>query len=334
MTAAISRANAPLAMICAHIFYSLLIDSVTEVCIQAAAAAEATERQVKEGNGNGGGVGGGGGAVVVSQKRRGSLLRGTNDLAFLTSSHHQQRVTSSNGNGAIIGSDSSSASTSTTTSLSFESSSLPPPTSSLSTSIPSIPSPRSLFKIRSGPLAVMQLDALVQKRLQRLNSFPCTDPLFGLPLRLVDAMTVFVDPLPLHWGDAVSTLTNVRVDEDPIKNVDSLVEALTLMDGAFKRYCSNRAAYLRSHPEARGVGEIGVLERSASDGPGGGLDEEEKVPLFLYCMAKSMVDRPVLVHVIARTAANHRGRLSEKAEKALELLQGAIEWAASLLRLD
>jgi hypothetical protein len=176
---------------------------------------------------------------------------------------------------------------------------------------------------------------LVQKRLQRLNSYPCSDVLFGLPLRLVDAMTVFVDPLPLHWGDAVSTLTNVRVDEDPIKNIESLVEALGFMEAAFKKYCSIRAAYLRSHPDARGVGEIGVLERSAGLATGGGgLEEEERVPLFLYCMAKSMVDRPVLVHVIAKAAATHRGGLGAKAELALDLLQGAIEWVASLSQLD
>jgi len=197
--------------------------------------------------------------------------------------------------------------------------------------------PRALFKIRSGQLAVMQLDALVQKRLQRLNSYPCSDVLFGLPLRLVDAMTVFVDPLPLHWGDAVSTLTNVRVDEDPIKNIESLVEALGFMEDAFKKYCSIRAAYLRSHPDVRGVGEIGVLERSAGSstgGGGGGLEEEERVPLFLYCMAKSMVDRPVLVHVVAKAAATHRGGLGAKAELALDLLQGAIEWVASLSQLE
>ena len=51
-------------------------------------------------------------------------------------------------------------------------------------------------------------------------------------------------------------------------------------------------------------------------------------------MAKSMVDRSVLVHVIAKAAATHRGGLGAKAELALDLLQGAIEWVASLSQLD
>jgi hypothetical protein len=85
--------------------------------------------------------------------------------------------------------------------------------------------PRRL-RVRATPGSLMLLDALVQRRLAALAARPPTDPIFGLSARLTDAMTVFVEPLPLHFGDASATLANVRPDDSPQRNIASLSMAV------------------------------------------------------------------------------------------------------------
>jgi hypothetical protein len=117
---------------------------------------------------------------------------------------------------------------------------------------------------------------------------------FGLPRSLVDAMTIFTDPRPLHWGNAIATLANIRVDEAPGVNVASIATALRLMNAAYATYAAERAAYLRQHPDAPGAGEAGLLASVRSVAP------EDVIPLFNYCVARASLDRPVLTTVLAR----------------------------------
>jgi hypothetical protein len=258
-------------------------------------------------------------APVVSSKRRGSLITSTFGIknggggggGGTMETPGRGLSTAAGGAAAPTPSSSSSAAAAAAASSSFA-----PPSSVLVD--------RKKLRVRSGPMAVMLLDALVQKRLAVLAGLPPSDPIFGLPARLVDAMTVFVDPLPLHWGDAIATLANLRADEDPQKNVASVTMALAYMDGAYVKYCRDRAAYLAEHPYLPGAGEAGALAGVR------GLQPDDLGPLVHFCIAKATIDRPVLSAVLAHGWLLQRGLAAGRDGFAVAAFRGALEWAASV----
>lgn len=180
------------------------------------------------------------------------------------------------------------------------------------------------LRVRSGPLAMMLLDALVQKRLAKLCGYGPENPIFGLPQRLVDAMTIFVDPLPLHWGNAIATLANVRPDEDPQRNVQAVTLSLAYMDSAYTKYCRDRTAFLRQHPDLPGAGEADALAGVR------GLEDDDLVPLFHFCMSKAMIDRPVMCAVLGNAWMLQHGLSAARDGFAMQVFKAGCEWAASV----
>lgn len=182
------------------------------------------------------------------------------------------------------------------------------------------------LQVRTGPAALMAYDAYVQKRMMKLSGFSPEEPLFGLPRRLVDSMLVFTDPLPLHWGDAIATLANIRPDEAPARNVGNITAALGFMDRAYVKYCKERSDYLLDHPDAPGAGEAEALARQATIG----LETDDIIPLFNFCVSKALIDRPVLCAVLARTWLEQQGAVTTTTGvSSLELRQATLGSAAS-----
>lgn len=174
----------------------------------------------------------------------------------------------------------------------------------------------------------MLYDALVQRRFSALSSTPPTSPLFGLSGRLVDAMLVFTDPLPLHFGNASALLCNIRVDAHPRENLAALAEATAYMDSAYVGYARERAAYLRGNPGAPGAGEARALESVR------GLDARDLTPVFNFCACRTAMDRPILCLVLAqlwvRQTGGVGGREGDRQARALEAFAGCCEWAAAV----
>jgi len=154
---------------------------------------------------------------------------------------------------------------------------------------------------RSGPGALLLYDGLVQNRFSSLAGAAPSNPLFGLSRRLVDAMIVFTEPRPLHFGDAAATLCNIRPDEQPSINLAAIVQAANLMNSAYVSYCHERAAYLRENPRAPGAGEAGSLLAVR------GLDPRDITPLFNFTMCRTAIDRPLLCLVLATMWYRHSG---------------------------
>jgi hypothetical protein len=72
----------------------------------------------------------------------------------------------------------------------------------------------------------MALDSLVQSSLSALGSLRADDAALALPAAIVRAMTVDVEPCPLHFANALATVANVRADAHPQANVQSVTMAL------------------------------------------------------------------------------------------------------------
>lgn len=305
-----NRSNAPTGLVGGHMMYGHLVDSMADMCTGAATATEATAA-LRAALASTGAVNMY--APVVSNKRRGSLLVSTYGVKKTLPSTSTPSTNSTNN--AII--PSLMGITNYTTTASSNANNVSSTASSNNNSTKKL-------RVQSGPSAVMLLDALVQKRLVTLSGLGPNDPIFSLPSRLVDAMTVFIDPLPLHWGDAIATLANVRPDEDPQRNIQAVTMSLAYMDSAYVRYCRDRAAYLQANPDLPGAGEADTLANIR------GLDPEDIRPLFLYCMAKATIDRPVLVSILAQTWLMQHGLATGRDGFAMVTFRDACEWAASV----
>ena len=152
------------------------------------------------------------------------------------------------------------------------------------------------------PLSLMLYDAFVQRRFDALRAVPPTAQApFKLPARVVDSMTLFVDPRPLHFGDAIATLGNVRADAHPRDNVRAFGVALALMHAAYSRYATERAAWLRSNPGAPGAGEADALARVTR------LDAADVAAVFNFAVSRAAIDRPLLSAVLAQAFLAQRG---------------------------
>ena len=174
----------------------------------------------------------------------------------------------------------------------------------------------------------MLYDALVQRRFAALSATPGSAPIFGLSQRLVDSMTVFTEPLPLHFGDASATLCNIRVDAHPRDNLAALAEACALMNAAYVRYCGDRAALLRANPGMPGAGEAESLAAVR------GLEPRDVTPAFNFAACRTAMDRPIMCLVLAQVWVRQTGGVggAEGAEQARALAAFArcCEWAGAV----
>jgi hypothetical protein len=175
------------------------------------------------------------------------------------------------------------------------------------------------------PAALMDMDNAVQRVFTRLSGKSMADPIFHLPSKIMDAMTVYVEPMPLYFADAMATLANVRVDQSPQNNVESIIITLAFVDTAYSRYCKDRLAFLQANPECkRGEKELDrLLDHHA-------LEADDLVPLFNYLVAKSSIDRPVLVAVLASMWLVQEGLHEGRDGFALSMFKSACGWAASI----
>ena len=170
----------------------------------------------------------------------------------------------------------------------------------------------------------MLLDALVQRKFAGLSRTAPGSAVFGLPSRIVDAMTVFTEPLPLHFGDAISTLANLRLDAPPASNAEAVLSSLGLMESAYVRYCKERAAFLQAHPEQPGAGEAAALACTSS------LPLEELTPCFNFAVSRAAIDRPVLSAVLALAVLAQAGASGGKEAAALQAFMRCCEWGAAV----
>ena len=158
-------------------------------------------------------------------------------------------------------------------------------------------SPRTIVSTQ----ALMALDSLVTTAFASLRSDPAQAPEFQLPVFIIAAMDRDALPAPLHFGDAASTLANVRPDERPDRNIAAFVAALDFAEAAVARALNGRPP----------------------------LTDAELALVFRYILAHSAVERPVLCTVLAD--AWRRSRTPNARETAaLSMLTSAIAWSAAV----
>ena len=192
-------------------------------------------------------------------------------------------------------------------------------------------SPARLRLLKPGPSHTMALDALVQSRFRTLSGRPSDDPIFRLPQHLLEAMTSAVDPLPLHFGDAIATVANVRPDVSPKANVQSMTACLAYIDAAWGKYVRDRVAWLESGGGGGGVSSAaGTGELDRLRACGGRMSAEELTPVFHFVLAKSQVDRPLLCAVLGTTWLGQHGLNDGRSGYALTMFKAACYWTASL----
>jgi hypothetical protein len=128
----------------------------------------------------------------------------------------------------------------------------------------------------------------------------------------------------LHFGDASATLANLRVSAPPPGNSADICAAVALINGAYVRYCRDRAAYLRANPGAPGAGECDALAAVAA------LDARDIPLVFNFVVCRAFIDRPILCLVLAQTWARHAGAASAEEAAALAAFQACCEWACAI----
>lgn len=184
--------------------------------------------------------------------------------------------------------------------------------------------------IHATPAALMVLDGVVQQSLKVLADVPVEDDVFSLPRYLLDAMTVAVEPMPLHFADAKAELANVRLDLPPQTNVQSITYALAHIDSAWTAYVGARVEHLMQvaaggGPQAGAAeAERARLERSKR------LGADDITPLFNHLLARTQVDHPVLVAVVASMWLAQQGLVEGMDGYALSTFKGACLWASSI----
>jgi hypothetical protein len=182
-------------------------------------------------------------------------------------------------------------------------------------------------RLRCGPPSLMALDVLVQRRLDALLELLPEHPVFALPRHILRAMTTAVDPAPLLWSDAIVTLANVRPDESPRRNVQSVTIALAYIDTAYAKYRRDRLAFLEQTPSAATTPDEFTSLQGARL-----LDTDDLVPVFNYLVARSSIDHPVLCAVLATTWLRQNGLNTGRDGFSINLFRFTCEWAASLPR--
>lgn len=127
------------------------------------------------------------------------------------------------------------------------------------------------------PLALVLLDNEFRRRLESLSTLPCWHEIFNIPTPFVFALAPLhfsvtnpippeLDPfsaslprpllqyleanlVPLHFGDAMSSFSNVRFNEHPQKNIKTIDDAIVYMHTAFRTYNRAKARCMRKFLE-------------------------------------------------------------------------------------